>query len=284
MPITRSRFLRPCKNFGLVSVAPAIPGHRSTGPNVVPRATPTGPPGQPGAGDRVASGPRRWIRDRPGCAPGQLQDRVPDAHVDHAAEDRDAGHDRVSRPAPGAPDDALARSPCATSGRLRRPPADARLGRCSGSAGGDRCSSRKRAVLPRKGAKRCWQPRAAVGSRKPDRSPDCRDLDELLRSTRRSGCRTSDRSRTSTPPWATRSPTELQRQARRAGAAAAGPDPHDDATRSRCPAPPQAVSPDPYFPDSERMSRTPRRAPAPPPPARRAARATRRRPRRGNRR
>jgi hypothetical protein len=164
-----------------------------------------------------------------------------------------------------------------------------RLTRCpqwtsSGSAGGDRCSSRKRAVLPRKGAKRCWQPRAAVGSRKPDRSPDCRDLDELLRSTLRSGCRTSDRSRTSTPPWATRSPTELQRQARRAGAAAAGPDPHDDATRSRCPAPPQAVSPDPYFPDSERMSRTPRRAPAPPPPARRAARATRRRPRQGNRR
>ena len=57
MPITRSRFLRPRKKIRLVSVAPVTPDHPQYWPNVELVPTPTGPPGQPGASDRVASDP-----------------------------------------------------------------------------------------------------------------------------------------------------------------------------------------------------------------------------------
>src|SRR5215213_5179407 len=38
------------------------------------------------------------MHDRPGCALGQLDDRVANARIDHAVEDKDTGHHRVSRP------------------------------------------------------------------------------------------------------------------------------------------------------------------------------------------
>src|SRR5215216_135822 len=99
-----------------------------TGPMVELLPAATGPPGRPGASDRVASGPQRWTHDRL-VAPGQLEDLVADAPVDPAAEDRDAGHHCGSRPASSGPTTLPRARPCATSGRLRRPPADARLGR-----------------------------------------------------------------------------------------------------------------------------------------------------------
>src|SRR5215213_11795348 len=99
MPITRSRFLRPRKKIGLESVAAA-----TSATAVLARCRtrdfpyrPAGPTRTPAIG--VASDPQRWwMHDRPGCAPGQLDDRVANARIDHAAEDKDAGHHRVSRP------------------------------------------------------------------------------------------------------------------------------------------------------------------------------------------
>ena len=92
------RILRPRKKFRLVSVASATPEHRRLAQCRI-RAYPYRP-----AGPAIASPPARnggCTTDR--VASGQVEDRAADAHVDPAAEDRDAGHHRVSRPVSGAP-------------------------------------------------------------------------------------------------------------------------------------------------------------------------------------
>ncbi len=84
-----------------------------------------------GQAPAIASPPtRNGGRTTDRVAPGQLEDLVADARVDPGRRGQGRRTFIASRAQPRARPTTLPRArPCATSGRLRRPPADARLGR-----------------------------------------------------------------------------------------------------------------------------------------------------------
>lgn len=132
LPITRSRNLRPRKKFDLFFVASATPEHPKLA-QCRTRAYPYRPAGPARRQRSRRLRPATVTHDRPG-APGQLEDLVADARVDPGRRGQGRRTFIASRAQPRARPTTLPRArPRATSGRLRRPPADARLGRRAGA-------------------------------------------------------------------------------------------------------------------------------------------------------
>jgi hypothetical protein len=127
MPITRSLSSASTQQDTARICCPCNTRPRGAGPSVVPASPPNGPAGQSDAGDRVDPPRATMNLERLGRPCGRR--RSCGARIDRAAEDRNDGNQGLSRPALDAPDDAPARSPWVTSGRLSLPSADARLGR-----------------------------------------------------------------------------------------------------------------------------------------------------------